>query len=138
MGINMNKDEVALHNVLRKINNSWLTGRPEEMKIYLHPQIVMKFPGFSGEITGREKLIESFKEFCTNAQILEYSESDEQINVIGNCAIVVFRFEMIYEKRKYRDKSTGRDFWIFEKEDDNWLAVWRTMMDVNETKLIEK
>ena len=41
-------------------------------------------------------------------------------------------------EKKQRNKSAGRDFWIFEKENDNWLAVWRTMIDVNEIRLTEK
>ena len=107
------------------------------MKIYLHPDIVMKFPGFSGEIIGCETLIESFKEFCTNAKVIEYFESDELINVIGNSAVITFKFEMVYERTNYRDKSTGRDFWIFERQDNNWVAVWRTMLDLKDVKLIE-
>ena len=70
--------------------------------------------------------------------VFEYSESDEQINVVENCAVVSFKFEMIYEREKYRNKSTGRDFWTFLKEEDNWLAVWRAIIDVNEIGLIEK
>ncbi len=48
------------------------------------------------------------------------------------------RFEMVYEREKYRNKSTGRDFWIFERQEKNWIAVWRTMLDVNEVRLFEK
>ena len=91
----MNEDKMAVYNILKEINNSWRTDHPEEMRTYLHPKIVMKFSEFSGKITGRKKLIESFKEFCINAQVIEYSESDEQINVIRNCAIITFCFGMI-------------------------------------------
>ena len=134
----MNKDETEVHKTLSAINNAWRNCRTEEMKSYLHPNIVMKLPGFSQDIKGRKALIDGFNEFCTNAQVLEYSESDEQINVIGNCAVVSFKFEMIYEREKYRDKSTGRDLWIFETQGKNWVAVWRTMLDVNEVRLFEK
>ncbi len=57
----MNKDETEIHNILSAINDAWRNGRPEEMKSYLHPNIVMKFPGFSREITSSKNLIESFK-----------------------------------------------------------------------------
>jgi len=26
-----------------------------------------------------------------------------------------------------------RDLWVFEKHSDAWVAVWRTMLDLNET-----
>jgi Domain of unknown function (DUF4440) len=134
----MNKEEMEANETLSAINNAWRNRNPEEMKKYLHPDIVMILPGFSGEIIGREKLIDGFKEFCTNAEVLEYSESDEQINVVGNCAVISFKFEMVYERTTYRDKSTGRDLWIFDRQDNKWIAVWRTMIDVNEVRLFEK
>jgi hypothetical protein len=103
----MNEDKIEAHNILRKIYNSWRTGYLEKIRYYLHLQIVMKFPGISGEIINREALIDSFNKFYNNAKVIEYTESDEQINVIRNCAIITFCFGMIYEKTKLRYKSTG-------------------------------
>ena len=134
----MKKEELEVHNTLSAINNAWRNNQPVEMKKYLHPDIKMMLPGFSGLITGREILIDSFVVFCTNAKVLEYSESNEQINVTGNCAVATFKFEMLYEGEKYRDKSTGRDFWIFERQGKNWIAVWRTIMELNEVSVSEK
>jgi len=128
----------AIHRALAAINNAWRNGRPESMSVYLHPGIVMKTPGFSGETAGREAFIEGFRQFAANARVLEYSESDEQIDVIGACAVITYEFEMIYETAEYRARSTGRDFWIFEKQGNKWLAVWRTMMDVRDKRLGEK
>ena len=136
--VKMNEDKIAVHNIMRKINSSWRSGSPENMRIYLDPEIMIKIPGNSGEIIGREALIDSFKEFWTNAQVLEYSESDEYISIIGDRAVVAFKFGMIYQRENYRDKSSGRDIWIFEKKNGNWLAVWRTMIDVNEIRLTEE
>jgi hypothetical protein len=81
----------AIHGALAAINNAWRAGRPEEMHAYLHPDIVMKMPGFSGGTVGREAFIEGFRQFAANARILEYSESDERIDVIGACAVITYR-----------------------------------------------
>ena len=134
----MLETETEVHNTLAAINSAWREGQPDQMAIYLHQAITMKLPGFSGKISGRETLINSFIEFCTNAVVLEYSESDEQIDVTGNCAVATFKFEMIYEREKYRDKLKGRDIWIFEREGNKWIAVWRTMIDLDETRIFEK
>jgi hypothetical protein len=104
------------------------------MAPHLHPDIVMKFPKFSGEIAGRDKLMEGFEEFCSNARVIEYSESDEQIDIAGHCAVVSFQFNMLYERAKYQERSTGRDLWVFQRESDRWIAVWRTMIDVSEIR----
>ncbi len=128
----MNKIERQVHDTINAINDAWRSGKPAEMTAHLHPNIVMKLPGSSGQITGREALIASFKEFCTNAKVLEYKESDEQITVKGNCAVATISFEMLYERATYRERSKGRDIWVFEKDADQWVAVWRTMADLDE------
>lgn len=128
----------AIHRALAAVNTAWRSGRPEEMTAHLHSDIVMRMPGFSGETAGRDAFIEGFRQFIANARVLEYSESEEQIDVVGVCGVITYRYEMLYETAEYRARSTGRDFWIFEKQGDKWLAVWRTMMDVRDKRLGEK
>ncbi len=124
-----------VHDTLLAINRAWRAGRPTDMAPHLHPEITMILPRFSGMITGRETLIASFAEFCTHARVLEYMESDEQIDVIGNVAVASFRFVMIYERPGYRERSTGRDLWVLEWNGERWRGVWRTMTDLEELRL---
>jgi ketosteroid isomerase-like protein len=130
----MSKAERQVHETISAIGEAWRTGRPADMTDYLHPDIVMKLPGTSGQIVGRDALIDSFKEFCTNAKVLEYRETDEQITVEGKCAVASFSFEMLYERATYRERSKGRDLWVFERDADRWIAVWRTMVDLDEAR----
>ena len=61
--------KLKVHQVLSVINQAWRANTPLEMSQYLHPDIVMKFPGFSGEVVGRDALLASFIEFlykCTS------------------------------------------------------------------------
>lgn len=39
---------------------------------------------------------------------------------------------MLYEWLGTRYRATGRDLWVFEEQDGEWLAVWRTMLDTEE------
>jgi len=130
----MEDSKIKVHKVLSAINQAWRSNSPLEMSQYLHSDIVMKFPGFSGEVAGRGALLASFVEFCSNARVLEYQESNEQINVIGDCAVVSFQFEMLYERAKYQERSKGRDLWVFQYISDKWVAVWRTMMELEELR----
>ncbi len=122
---------------LSAINDAWRNNNPEDLIDFFHQDIVMKMPGFKGEVIGRKALVDSFVEFCTNADILEYSESDVQINVIGNSAVAAFKFDMIYKREKFRIRSKGRDFWIFEKINSGWVAIWRTITELEEKRLQE-
>lgn len=126
-----------VHRAMADINRAWRELRPYEMETLVHPDITMVLPGFSGTIIGRDPFVQSFVDFCRNATVLEYTESDEQIQVIGSVAIVTYRFDMLYEQPSYRARSTGRDMWIFNLIDDTWFAVWRTMIDIEDTIITE-
>ena len=125
---------LQVHTVLSAINQAWRTNTPLAMSQHLHPDMIMKFPGFSGEVVGRDGLLASFVDFCANARVLEYQESNEQIDVIGDCAVASFRFEMLYERAQYQERSKGRDLWIFQYISGKWVAVWRTMMELEEVR----
>jgi hypothetical protein len=128
----MNKSASGVHEALATINRTWRELRPRDMQPCLHPEITMVLPGFSGVIAGRGALIEGFVDFCTNARVIEYTERDEQIQVVGTLAFVSYHFEMVYERGTYRARSSGRDLWAFEKTDGKWIAIWRTMVDLQE------
>ena len=130
----MEDSKLKVHEALSAINQAWRSNMPLEMSQYLHSDIIMKFPGFSGEVVGRDTLLASFIEFCTNARVLEYQESNEQINVIGECAVATFQFEMLYERAKYLERSKGRDIWVFQYNSGKWIAVWRTMIELEEVR----
>ena len=129
-GTEMSNRNTDVHDVLDLINAAWREGHPLSMLEYLHPEITMVLPGFTGAVQGRDALIASFEEFCKNARVIEYEESDESIDTIGDCAIATFRFRMLYERNAYREDSRGRDLWVFRQQGDRWVAVWRTMLDL--------
>ena len=124
--------ESKLHDTMSAINRAWRENRPSEMRPYLHPHITVVFPGFSGTAAGMDALIGGFDEWCSNARVVEYKESDEQIQIVDNVGFVSFRFDMLYERASYSEKSTGRDIWAFELIEGRWLAIWRTMVDLKE------
>ena len=119
---------------LRSINHTWLRGEVQEIARFLHPDIVMVFPGFSGRWQGRDAFLDGFKDFVSNAKVLEYRETDEQIDVVGATATITNCYQMRYARGGAEYRATGRDFWVFQRQGaGGWLAVWRTMLDVSET-----
>lgn len=118
---------------MRRINRVWLDGQVEDLAPMMHPEIVMTFPGFTGRIQGRDAFLSGFRDFCQNARIHEFRDHDHQIDIAGDTAVVTFRYDMIYERSGERYHSTGRDLWVFQNQSNAWIAVWRTMLDVEET-----
>lgn len=117
---------------MRRINQAWIEGRVEDLAPMVHSEIVMVFPDFAGKIQGRGEFLAGFHDFCQNAAIQEYQEHDQQVNVAGGTAVITFRYEMVYQRSGERYRATGRDLWVFHKQDQAWIAVWRAMLEMKE------
>jgi ketosteroid isomerase-like protein len=125
------KDE-GVGATMRRINRAWMDSQVNDLAPMVHPEIVMVFPGFAGRIQGRDAFLGGFRDFCENAKTHEFEEQDQQIDVAGDTAVVSFRFEMLYERAGQRYRSSGRDLWVFQRDGEDWIAVWRTMLDAEE------
>lgn len=121
-----------IEKLIHRINRAWLDGRPEEMEPFLHPDVVMVFPGFTGRTGGAGAMIAGFSEFCASAKVLEFEESNIDVDVIDRTAVATFTFNMLYERSGQRYQCSGRDLWILAKVGGDWRAIWRTMVDVQE------
>jgi ketosteroid isomerase-like protein len=118
--------------VLRRINQAWLSGRIDDLVPLVHPGIVTVVPGFAAGIQGRDAFLAGFRDFCQSATIHEFREHDYRVDVVGDTAVATFRYEMLYERSGERYRCTGRDLWVFQRQDGGWIAVWRTMLDMEE------
>ena len=118
---------------MRAINQAWLQGRVDDMAPALHPEIVMVFPRFSGQMRGREPFLSGFRDFVQSATLHGFHDHDHQVDVVGDTAVITFPYEMVYTRSGERYRATGRDLWIFQKQGAAWVAVWRTMMDLSES-----
>jgi uncharacterized protein (TIGR02246 family) len=117
---------------IERINRAWLDRRPDDLAPLFHPALTMALPGFSGRVEGRDAIVAGFTDFCTQAVVREYTERDRQIDVVGDTAVVSYAYEMVYERSGQRNRATGRDLWVFDRQEGVWLAVWRTMLDLAE------
>jgi hypothetical protein len=121
--------------LLNRITQAWLKGNIGGLEACLHEQVVMVFPGFQGSAVGREAMLAGFRDFSENARVLSFAEADRHIDVAGDTGVGTFRFELKYERDARKFESRGRDLWIFERHEDTWHAVWRTMLDLSEIEM---
>ena len=75
----------------------------------VHPEIVMVFPRFSERTHGREPFPAGFRDFYQNAKIHELRDCDYQADVVGDTAVVTFRYEIVYERVGEHYRATGLD-----------------------------
>jgi hypothetical protein len=130
----MSNESAQVIEALGSINRAWLGGRPRDMEALIHPQITMVFPGFTTRVSGREKFISGFVEFCQNARIISYDETVRRVDVIAELAVASYEFVMVYEREGSCFRASGRDLWVFAQQaaPGEWLACWRTMLDLHE------
>ena len=83
---------------MRAINQAWLQGRVDDMAPALHPEIVMVFPGFSGQIRGREPFLAGFRDFVQSAKVHEFNDHDQQIDIVGDTGVIVVPYEMLHTR----------------------------------------
>ena len=122
----------AVSAAMQRINRTWLDRRPEDLVPLFHPNMTLVLPGFGGRAEGRETIVAGFADFCSNATVHEYREADYHADVIGDTAIASFTYEMVYERSGKRSLATGRDLWVFVRQGNEWIAVWRAMLDIAE------
>jgi ketosteroid isomerase-like protein len=122
----------AVNIVIQTINRVWLNGQVEALAPMVDPDIVMVFPNFTGRIQGREQFLAGFRDFCENAKVHEFHDHDYQSDLVGDTAVVTFRYDMIYERSGEQYRASGRDLWVFRSQRNEWIAVWRTMLEMHE------
>jgi len=57
------------------------------------------------------------------------------VDVVGDQAIASYDYRMTYRRDGRRYRASGRDLWVFARQDGRWRAVWRTMPDLSEDVL---
>ena len=117
---------------MHQINQAWLNGRVDDLAPLVHPEIVMVLPDFAAKVQGRERFLAGFRDFCQNAAIQDFREQDQQVDVIGDTAVIAFRYEMVYVRSGQRYRANGQDLWVFERQKGAWIAIWRAMLEMKE------
>jgi len=92
-------DSVAeIHSVLAAINSAWLRSTPHPWPSIFIPISPWPSPDSKSRYAAARSCSNSFEEFCKNATVLEYQETNEHIDVIEDSGIATFCFNMTYER----------------------------------------
>jgi hypothetical protein len=114
--------------VLQEINDSWVQGRPEDLERHFHPDVVFVAPGFQQRLEGRAACVDSFRDFCSTATVHDYRTANPSVDVVTETAVATYAFEIEYGLGSESFSEAGRDMWVFVRDQDRWLAIWRTIV----------
>jgi uncharacterized protein (TIGR02246 family) len=114
--------------LVQRMNDAWAKDGTEELASFFHEDIVMVHPDFTQRTEGRAACVASYEDFRKQAAILDFKISSPGIDVFADTAIATYSYEIVYEMGGERFNDTGRDVFIFVRENGRWQAVWRTMI----------
>ena len=113
--------------VVSEINQAWLSGRVDDLNEIFHERMVIVGPDFQELSRGRVACVKSYRDFLSQATIIDYRESEPVLDDWGTVAVATSPWEMTYQLAGQRYRESGHDTFVFKREDGCWRAVWRLM-----------
>jgi len=118
------KTKQEIWQTLHALNCAWTSGRCDELKDFFHEQMVAITPGDRLRRQGGQACIDGWAEFVAKTTKIHYwKELDPQIQVFGDCAVVTYYYDMSFDAGGTTVNATGRDMFVFVKENGKWWAV---------------
>ena len=117
------RDEVV--DAVRRINDAWLEGRPEDVTQDLDEDVVFVAPGFARRAEGRDAAVQSYRDFLASATIGQFTESDLSVDVWGDTAVASHRYEIEWTAKGKQHRDRGHDLFVFRRAAGTWRAAFR-------------
>lgn len=120
-------DEHEIQRVIQQINELWLSKRYNDIGKLISEDAVIAPPGFAERVRGREAYIQSYRDYDQAATTHEFSPGEPQIDMVGDVAIAIFPFFVVYELEGKTYHEKGRDLLVLSRMAGDWRVIWRTM-----------
>lgn len=117
----------AIKGIVHTINECWRLKDYEGIGSYLADDVVIAPPHSDKRIRGRTAYVQSYRDYDQVAETLEYLPGDPEVDFIGNTAVAVYPFEVVYKFQGARHHEQGHNILVFTFTQGQWKIVWRTM-----------
>ena len=121
-----------IRDLIRTINNSWLSNNPEEVSKILtdcfHADMVIKGCDLKTMAKGRDECVRSYVGFIQQAQVKTFSQDKPEIQLTGDTAIATCGWTITYVLEGKEYTEPGHDIFVLQRANSKWLAIWRAML----------
>jgi Domain of unknown function (DUF4440) len=117
-----------IRETLDNFNRAWRERRFSELSQVLDENVVMNGTGFKELLRGRDAFIQSYVDFMTNSEIVEYSESNHSVDQWGDTAVAVYHWSMTWSQSGKSDSGSGQDMFVFQRRQSRWIIVLRVLL----------
>ncbi len=114
--------------MVERLNRAWQTGQFAELDEVLDPEVVLVPPGSGTRVLGREAVVQSYREFTTQAVVHRFDPDPPEIDEFGGTAVANCPYTIEYEIGGRRWRGSGRDLLVCHRGEGGWRVVWRTML----------
>jgi ketosteroid isomerase-like protein len=106
----------------------WLEGRPGDLRLFLHPDVVFTGPQLQRLAHGIDACVQSYVEFLSAARIHDFTASDRVVDLAGESAVMTYRWTIDYEMEGRRNVESGQDLLVWVKHGGRWEIFWRAQL----------
>jgi hypothetical protein len=117
------KDEVW--DFIQRMNRTWTSGKPEELKDYFHRNMVAIAPTDRKRFEGQEACMAAWRTFAEATKIKSWRETDQKVDLYneGRTAIVTYYYHITFQMDRQTITTHGRDMFTLVKDGGRWWAV---------------
>ena len=117
--------ESAIRAVLTRIHTAWRAKEFDGLEECFDANAVIVGPNYQQYAVGRKACAESYREFATNAAVLEYEESDHQLRLWPDTAVYTFTWQMTYARDRGPKREAGTDQLVLGRSGEEWRVLFR-------------
>ena len=132
---NKNKTVGEIKVFVRNLNKAWIEKRVEDLYPFFHELVIVLPPGGEKQISGRNEMVESYRQFVNTAKINNFEELNLQVNTFNKTAIATLKFKIDYEINGTVYSEKGIDILILNNFNNEWKIVWRTQIPLPSTQI---
>jgi len=115
-----------IEKLIDQLNDAWLNDKLENMDMFFNKQAVMIEPGTNRRITGREKIIDSYREFAETSDVTDFRIKDLMIDLFETTAVALYTYRIKYRVETTQYDESGTEILVFHCHNDHWRIMWRT------------
>jgi ketosteroid isomerase-like protein len=117
--------ENAIRSVLSRIDAAWRTKKFEELEECFDEEAVIVGPNYAECAVGRKACAESYREFASNAAVIDYSESEHKLREWQDTAVYTFSWQMTYAREQGPKRESGTDQLVLGRHGTDWRVLFR-------------
>ena len=115
-------------NLVETFNNGWTQGKLDKTASCLHNDVIFLSPDGKSEIRGKDKCLETFKQYSEIADTKIFDVISVTIDQWNDTAMVKLEYYIEYTLNEKLNKEKGIEAWTLILENGEWKIVWRALL----------